>query len=77
MTQRITTNPKIMVGKPIVRGTRITVELVLRKLAQRLSITDILHEYPQLTEADVQAAIDYAAMVIHNEAIFSVGTDET
>lgn len=77
MIQRIIADPKIMVGKPVVRGTRITVELLLRKLAQNLSVTEILHEYPQLVEADLQAAIDYAATVIQNEAILPVGSDET
>ena len=48
-------------GKPVVRGTRITVELLLRKLAEGATEADLLDAYPRLTRADMKAAIDYAA----------------
>ncbi len=60
MTQ-ILTNPKIMLGKPIVAGTRITVEQILKLLAQKLAVKDILEDFPQLKEADIKAAVEYAA----------------
>lgn len=50
-----------MLGKPVVTGTRITVEQVLRLLAQKLTIKDILEDFPQLKEADIKAAVEYAA----------------
>ena len=53
---RIITDHKIMLGKPVVTGTRITVEQVLRLLAQKLTIKDILEDFPQLKEADIKAA---------------------
>lgn len=59
---RITTNPKIMVGKPIIKGTRITVELILKLLAQGVAIEELVSKkyYPNLKKEDVYAAIEYA-----------------
>lgn len=65
---RIEINPRIMLGKPLIRGTRITVEAILEKLAADIPIEEILEDYPRLTRADVLAAIDYARQ--------AVGTDE-
>jgi uncharacterized protein (DUF433 family) len=59
--ERITADPKIMMGKPVIKGTRITVELILRLLAKRHSIAEILDGYQNLTEADIYAAQSYAA----------------
>lgn len=65
-TARIVTDPKVMMGKPVIEGTRITVELILTRLVEGRSVADILEEYPHLTEAQVTAAIDYArALVAH------------
>jgi len=70
ITDRIEINPKIMVGKPIIRGTRITVELILRKLAEGATGEDLLDAYPRLTHEDIQAAIGYAADTLaHEETI--------
>jgi uncharacterized protein (DUF433 family) len=65
-TPRIVTDPKVMMGKPVIEGTRITVELILTRLGEGRSVADIVEEYPHLTEAQVTAAIDYArALVAH------------
>jgi len=56
-----------MTGKPVIRGTRITVELILRKLSEGASETDLLDAYPRLTKEDIQAAIRYAADTLSNE----------
>jgi uncharacterized protein (DUF433 family) len=70
VTDRIEINPKVMLGKPVIRGTRIPVELLLRKLAEGASETDLLDAYPRLTRADIQAAIGYAADTLaHEETI--------
>jgi len=61
VTDRIEINPKVMMGKPVIRGTRITVELILRKLAEGASEEDLLDAYPRLTREDIKAAIGYAA----------------
>jgi uncharacterized protein (DUF433 family) len=52
-----------MVGKPVIRGTRVTVELILRKLGEGATITDILDGYPHLTEEDIRAAVIYKRLV--------------
>ncbi|MEW6324446.1 MAG: DUF433 domain-containing protein [Nitrospirota bacterium] len=56
LTDRVEINPKVMMGKPIVRGTRITVELILRKLSEGASFKELLEAYPRLTREDIQAA---------------------
>jgi uncharacterized protein (DUF433 family) len=57
---RIIADPEVMMGKPVIEGTRITVELILTRLSEGRSVADILAEYPHLTQAQVRAAIDYA-----------------
>ena len=61
VTHRIETNPKVMMGKPVIRGTRIPVELILRKLSEGASEKDLLDAYPRLTRDDIRAAMGYAA----------------
>lgn len=59
-----------MAGKPVIRGTRIPVELIVRMLAQGISERDILQEYPRLQADDIHAALAYAAQVLADEAVF-------
>ena len=68
--ERISIDPKIMVGKPVIRGTRIPVELVVRMLAQGIPENDILEEYPRLELEDIRAALAYAAQVLAHEDVF-------
>ena len=58
---RIEINPAVMMGKPVIRGTRITVELVLRKLAEGETESELLEDYPHLAAEDIRAAIAYGA----------------
>ena len=60
LADRITLAPDVMQGKPVIRGTRITVDLILRKLAEGASEADILDAYPHLTVEDIRAALAYA-----------------
>ena len=76
LTDRIEMNPRVMLGKPVVRGTRIPVELVLRKLGEGASEADILDAYPRLTREDIHAAIRFAADTIAREEVVFVGGDE-
>jgi len=70
VTDRINIAPKVMLGKPVIRGTRITVELLLRKLAEGATEADLLDAYPRLTREDIHAAIGYAADTLaHEETI--------
>jgi len=66
---RIEINPKIMMGKPVIRGTRIPVEILLRKLSEGATAADLLEAYPKLTHEDIQSAIRYAADTLAHEEI--------
>ena len=66
MSERIVIVPDICNGRPVVRGTRITVQTVLEFLAAGDSVDDVVEEYPDLTREDVQACLDYAARVMAN-----------
>ena len=66
---RIEINPKIMLGKPVIRGTRIPVELLLHKLGEGATESDLLDAYPRLTREDIQAALSYAAAALAHEEI--------
>jgi len=69
-TERIEVNPAVMMGKPVIRGTRITVELILRKLAEGATESELLEDYPHLKPEDIRAAIAYgAASVAHEEIV--------
>lgn len=68
--ERIDIDPAVMMGKPVIRGTRITVELILRKLAEGASDSELLEDYPHLTMEDIRAAVAYgAASVAHEEVV--------
>ncbi len=64
---RVEINPEVMLGKPVIRGTRIPVELILRKLAEGATEAELLDAYPRLTKADIQAALAYAADMLSHE----------
>ena len=64
---RIEINPKIMLGKPVIRGSRITVELILRKISEGADEKTLLQAYPQLTKEDIRAAVRYAADTLAHE----------
>ena len=69
-TERIVIDPAVMLGKPVIRGTRITVEIILGKLAQGATEADLLEDYPHLTTEDIRAAVAYgAASVAHEEVV--------
>jgi len=70
--QRISIDPRVMAGKPVVRGTRIPVELIVRMLAQGIPESEILREYPRLQLEDIRAALAYAAEVLALEDVFPV-----
>ncbi len=69
----ISSDPKVMTGKPTVRGTRITVELILEKLAAGETIEQILEEHPRLTEEAVRAALAFAGEALRADVIYPVG----
>ena len=71
---RITINPEVMVGKPTIRGLRITVEQILKALAGGITIKELLEDYPELETEDIQAVLLYAAELVSEEQVFEVGT---
>jgi len=66
---RIVVDPEILVGKPVVKGTRIPVELVLKRLAQDLDLQTLFESYPRLTREDVKACLEYAEAIVRGEDI--------
>lgn len=69
---RIEINPNILSGKPIIKGTRISVEFILELLSQGWSYEDILKNYPQLTREDILASMEYSLEVIKEEKVYSL-----
>jgi uncharacterized protein (DUF433 family) len=67
ITDRIEVNPKVMMGKPVIRGTRIPVELILRKISEGANERDLIDAYPRLRREDIQAALRYAADTLAHE----------
>jgi len=67
--ERIAINPRIMGGKPVIKGTRVPVYFVLELIANGWTIDDIVREYPHLSREDVLAAVRYAAKVLREEIV--------
>lgn len=72
LTGRITVEPAVLAGKPIVRGTRIPVDLILEQLGQGWSVDDIVDGYPHLEREDVLACIQYARKLVESEQVYPV-----
>ena len=72
LLSRITVDPKIMVGKPTIRGMRITVEQILRALAGGIAVNELLQDYPDLEKEDIQAVFAYAVNLVDEEQVFPV-----
>jgi uncharacterized protein (DUF433 family) len=72
LLSRITVNPKVMVGKPTIRGLRITVEQILRALAGGITEEELLDEYPDLQKEDFQAVFAYATGLVEMERVYPV-----
>ncbi len=67
--ERIEINPKVLVGKPVIKGTRISVELVIELLAQGWTNGEILKNYPQLKKEDISAALEYSVNSLKLETV--------
>lgn len=72
----ITSDPQVVLGKPVIRGTRITVELILNKLAAGRSIDEILQDYPHLTREGIVAAIEFAAEALQFVQIHPISPNQ-
>ena len=69
LAERIEATPDVMLGKPVIRGTRVPVELILRRISEGATEEDLLASYPHLTRDDIRAAVAFAADTIANEEI--------
>ena len=72
MDPRIEINPEVLQGKPVIRNTRISVELLLRKLSEGACIADLLDAYPRLTDEDIKACLAYAAEAVSLEEHYTL-----
>jgi uncharacterized protein (DUF433 family) len=70
--ERITVDPEVLVGKPVIRGTRIAVELVVDLLARGYTKEQILEQYDHITDADIQACLAYASETLRSERVYAL-----
>ena len=70
LLQRIAVDPRVMAWKPVIFGTRVPVDLIVRRVAQGIPEQEILREYSRLTVQDIRAALTYAAAVVAHEDVF-------
>ncbi len=70
--ERIIADPKVLAGKPVIKGTRIAVEFILDLLANGWSESEILQNYPRLTHEDIQACLSYASALIKSERVYPI-----
>ena len=73
LLERITVNPGVMVGKPTISGMRITVEQILKALANGLTTEQLLEDYPDLEKDGIKACLCYATELVDHERVYSVG----
>ena len=75
LLKRITMNPEVMVGKPVIRGTRLTVQFVVGLLASGMTVDDIIQEYSDLTEDDIRACLLFAAEALENSTFIPLTSE--
>ncbi len=75
LLNRITTNPKVMTGKPVIRGTRLTIEYMLNLLAHDTTVAEILAEYEGLVEADIKACLLFAARSLESTSFMPIAME--
>jgi uncharacterized protein (DUF433 family) len=75
LLERIILNPKVMVGKPVIKGTRLTVEYILNLLAHGATVPEILEEYHGLTQEDIQACLLFATRSLENTAFMPLAME--
>ena len=70
LLERIRQDPRVLTGKPVIAGTRISVDFILKLMAEGMPEEEILHEYPRLKHQDIQASLLYAGNVVRQESVF-------
>ncbi len=71
LLKRIVLDPKVMLGKPVIKGTRLTVEMIVEKVAYGATIDELLRDFPFLKPEDIRAALLYAARSVAHEEVFA------
>jgi uncharacterized protein (DUF433 family) len=69
LSRRIIVDPKVMVGKPVIRGTRIPVDAIIHRFSEGATFEDLLKEYPNISKQDIKAALEYAERLVRGEDI--------
>ena len=72
LLERIVTDPKVMAGKPVIKGTRVPVDLIIHRIAQGETVERLLEDYPKMTRQDVRAALEYASSIVKGEDIVPI-----
>lgn len=72
LIKRIEINPEIMMGKPVIKGTRMPAEIIVEKIAYGATIEEIIDQYPFLKKDDIHAALFYAARIMKTEDIYAI-----
>jgi len=72
LLDRIVVDPKIMLGKPVIKGTRLPVEIIIEKIAYGATFNDLIRDYPFLTEEDIKAALLYAVRSLAREEVVEI-----
>jgi uncharacterized protein (DUF433 family) len=72
LLKRIVVDPKIMAGKPIIKGTRVPVDAIIHRIAQGEEIEDILKDYPRITRQDIKASLEYASSLVRGEDVIPI-----
>ena len=71
---QISVDPKIMLGKPCIKGTRITVELIIERLSEGETIEELLIAYPHITKENILAALQYTVLILRNDEILPIAS---
>jgi uncharacterized protein (DUF433 family) len=74
LLKRITVDPEVLVGKPTIRGLRISAEQILRALSAGVSKEELLRDYPELEDEDIRAVLAYAAELVAEEQVFPIAS---
>ncbi len=74
LINRIEINTALMMGKPVIKGSRITVESIVEELGSCYSLEDVLQAHPRLQKEDIYAALQYASAIMRNEKIYTIAS---
>lgn len=72
LSDRITADPKVLVGKPVIKGTRLSVDFILNLLAQGWTESNVLENYPNVTHEDILACLAYASNLVADERVYAI-----